>query len=158
MAVIFMSFKNCRVTGPAAEILFDPAWGDYDMAVGERITSVYAGSADRLRFNVYPAKSGSKTGPASGARSYTAGEKYELGLYQQVRHFREELLSTGLDAMVKDALRSSPDAWLLHLELLELVTADKSFDGKLKARLEQNLDRISKSLPEVARFIRRGIT
>ncbi len=153
--IVLMSFKNCHVSGPAGEILFDPAWGNYDMAVGEKITSVYAGSADRLRFNVYPSKSG-RTGPASRVSTYTNREKYELSLYQQVRNFREESRSVGLDTIVKDALSSSPDAWLLHLELLELMTADRSFDGPLKARLEQNLDRIGKSLPEVARFITRG--
>lgn len=32
---ILFSFQNCRVTAADGELLFDPAWGCYDMAVGE---------------------------------------------------------------------------------------------------------------------------
>ena len=52
--ILLMSFSDCTVTGPEGEVLFQPDWGQYDMAVGEHIVSVYPGSADRARFDVYP--------------------------------------------------------------------------------------------------------
>ena len=41
---LIVTFTNCTVR-LGDRILFDPSWGDYDMAVGERITSVFNGAA-----------------------------------------------------------------------------------------------------------------
>ncbi len=44
--LLLVTFSNCTVKR-GDRVLFDPAWGDYDMAVGERITSVFNGAADK---------------------------------------------------------------------------------------------------------------
>ena len=48
--IILISFKDCRVTY-LEKVLFDPSWGVYDMAVGENITSAFAGPASTDSFN-----------------------------------------------------------------------------------------------------------
>jgi phenylalanine-4-hydroxylase len=42
---LLLSFADCRVT-LGSELLFDPAWGRYDLAVGESVRRAYAGPAD----------------------------------------------------------------------------------------------------------------
>ena len=46
---ILISFKDCQVTYKD-QVLFEPTWGTYDMAVGAEITSVFAGAADPNAF------------------------------------------------------------------------------------------------------------
>ena len=43
---MIFSFKDCTVTYKN-QTLFKPEWGIYDMAVGEKITSVFSGVADK---------------------------------------------------------------------------------------------------------------
>ena len=43
---MIFSFKDCTVTHKN-QTLFKPEWGIYDMAVGEKITSVFSGVADK---------------------------------------------------------------------------------------------------------------
>ncbi|MBU0982528.1 MAG: aromatic amino acid hydroxylase, partial [candidate division Zixibacteria bacterium] len=44
--IILMTFTDCTVTR-GDQILFRPEWGNYDMAVGESIISVFNGAADK---------------------------------------------------------------------------------------------------------------
>ena len=44
---LLLSFEDCTVTDLQGRVLFEPAWGVYDMAVGSAIDSVYGGVADR---------------------------------------------------------------------------------------------------------------
>ena len=44
--LLIVTFSNCTVKR-GDRVLFDPAWGEYDMAVGEQITSVFNGAADK---------------------------------------------------------------------------------------------------------------
>jgi phenylalanine-4-hydroxylase len=47
--ILLISFKGCLVTFEN-QILFQPDWGVYDMAVGNKITSAYSGCADNSSF------------------------------------------------------------------------------------------------------------
>ena len=52
---LVFSFQNCTVSYQDIE-LFKPEWGIYDMAVGEKIISAFAGPADPDAFELkYPA-------------------------------------------------------------------------------------------------------
>jgi phenylalanine-4-hydroxylase len=50
---LLLTFDDCRVVDLDGRVLFDPAWGTYDMAVGGRIVSVFGGVADRERYQLY---------------------------------------------------------------------------------------------------------
>jgi len=67
--VTLISFTGCRVTF-GAHTLFDPDWGIYDMAVGEKIISVFPGPADPSRCSGVPRGLCAATG---GARSTPRG-------------------------------------------------------------------------------------
>ena len=47
--LLLISFKDCTVS-LKEQTLFEPEWGTYDLAIGERITSVFAGAADSEQF------------------------------------------------------------------------------------------------------------
>ena len=101
------------------------------MAVGETICSVYSGSADRLRFNVYPSKPDSKTSNPV----YTGADQLEFDLYQRVRTLRETQSGSDLAELVDLAGRVCPDAWLLHQELSELAEGNETLLRKIQSRL-----------------------
>ena len=149
--ILLMSFSDCTVTGPEGERLFEPKWGQYDMAVGEHITSVYPGSADRSEFDVYPPASGRPTRRVE----WTSQDEREFALYRKLRELREshrpgEQDLAGLLARVK---AEAPNAWLLWLELLELAPPATP----LAAELRRGLERLAQTGEETRLLIERGI-
>jgi len=48
--LLAITFSNCSAKY-GERVLFNPDWGTYDMAVGERITSVFNGAADKDGYN-----------------------------------------------------------------------------------------------------------
>ena len=48
-----LTFENCKVTCDD-QILFQPEWGSYDMAVGESVVSVFHGAADKDSYDQIP--------------------------------------------------------------------------------------------------------
>jgi phenylalanine-4-hydroxylase len=117
--IVLMSFSNCTVTGPDGTMLFQPARGVFDMAVGDRIVSVWSGSADKEKFNVYPPKSTKTT----IRDEPTAAELRLYKLYSRVREKRDSG-SADVEAAgrIYQVLHDEyPEEWLLRMELLELI-------------------------------------
>ena len=79
-----ITFKDCTAK-LGDRVLFDPSWGTYDMAVGDRITSVFNGAADKDSYNQVALVPKDRTikVPSDAKR-----KKLE-SLYQQVRDIRE---------------------------------------------------------------------
>lgn len=116
--IILISFKNCTVTYKN-NILFDPSWGVYDMAVGKNIVSAFSGAAALNSFDDDTKVSAEKTIKIN----YSKHEKELFNLYQQVRDIRESK-SVAIDKLttiyhiLKDKF---PTDWLLPLEIYELL-------------------------------------
>jgi phenylalanine-4-hydroxylase len=149
--IILMSFSNCTVTAPDGTVLFQPEWGQYDMAVGEHIVSVYPGSADRARFDVYPAASS-----ASGSRTcWSEEDEREFALYQSLRELRETgaAAEDRLAELFTQSRDLGPGSWLLLLEILELLPADSALAVQVRAALAE-LTAIS---AELDALVKRGI-
>jgi phenylalanine-4-hydroxylase len=148
---ILMSFSDCRVSGPAGEILFQPDWGQYDMAVGEHIVSVYPGSADRGEYDVYPPASKAETRVQAPSTQQLA----EFDLYQKVRDLRENggVSERELTAIYDLAHEQAPSAWLLLLELLELAPSE----GPLAQELLACLRKQSQVSEQTKLLVERGI-
>ena len=51
---IIITFTNCTVKDKEGQYYFEPEWGNYDMAVGEKIVSVSCGAADKDSFKKLP--------------------------------------------------------------------------------------------------------
>jgi phenylalanine-4-hydroxylase len=130
--ILLMTFTDCTVTGPEGEILFAPEWGQYDMAVGEHIVSVYPGSADRGAFDVYPPASRQTTRKVE----WSEDELAEFELYRRLRELRESETASedALATLFADAQQRAPGAWLLYLEMMELSRGTQA--GEIQAVLE----------------------
>ena len=149
--ILLMSFTDCTVTGPNGEVLFEPSWGQYDMAVGEHVSSVYPGSADRARYDVYPPASAAST----PVHSRTRQDELEFVLYQQLREAREagaESVSA-LESLFVTVKQQAPEAWLLVLELLEITPHSSALYSELRAYL----DTLAQRSEDLHILIERGI-
>jgi phenylalanine-4-hydroxylase len=118
---ILISFKDCQVTYKD-QVLFEPSWGTFDMAVGAEITSVFAGAADPDTFFGCPAVEKSDGIEETVVQqSWNELEK----LYEEIRILREspvwnEQSGSRLDNTIATLDKKYPNEWLLRLEILEL--------------------------------------
>jgi phenylalanine-4-hydroxylase len=116
--ILLISFKNCTVTYKET-VLFKPAWGIYDMAVGKEVVSAFAGAADINSFEDKSEVSKTKTRKIK----YSEKEKELYALYEEVRTIRatteasEEKITSLFHRLKKDF----SDDWLLSLELYEVA-------------------------------------
>jgi len=112
-----ISFKNCTVTFED-EILFDPSWGVYDMAVGVEVVSAYSGPASVNSFEEVNKVSETKTHKIK----YTEKQISLYHLYRQLRTLREAAKVTEkvVEIMYAKLVANYPTDWLLMLELYEV--------------------------------------
>jgi phenylalanine-4-hydroxylase len=114
--LVLISLKDCTVSN-ADQTLFQPEWGRFDLAIGERITSVFAGAADSEQF--YADLEEVETKPLI---------KRELSLLEQlygkVRNIRESQnddIESELLAVIEKLTTDYMEDWLLRIEVMELL-------------------------------------
>jgi phenylalanine-4-hydroxylase len=121
--ILIMSFSQCRVTF-RERILFDPAWGIFDMAVGEKIISAYSGPADPFAYQLeYPV-------PKEKTHKIIHSDKARRlhQLYQELRDYRENKINhLEFDIIWNEIKYSYPEEWLLPLELLEVIKGNTQY-------------------------------
>jgi phenylalanine-4-hydroxylase len=116
--ILLVSLKNCTVTHNET-VLFKPAWGIYDMAVGKEVVSAFADAADINSFEDKSEVSKTKTRKIK----YSEKEKELYALYEEVRTMRatneasEEKITSVFQRLKKDF----SEDWLLSLELYEVA-------------------------------------
>ncbi|TCO20608.1 phenylalanine-4-hydroxylase [Pedobacter psychrotolerans] len=129
--IILITFMDCTVNESNGNILFKPEWGNYDMAVGEKIVSVFNGAADKDAFEEITLISEEKT-----HRIVYDEKTVQLHqLYKRVREIRES--GENLEALTEifDQLkRNHRQDWLCALEILEIV-----FHKKIYHQLEKEI-------------------
>jgi phenylalanine-4-hydroxylase len=115
--LLLITFSNCTAKY-GDRVLFEPAWGIYDMAVGDRITSVFNGAADKDAYNqvaLIPKERTIKV-PSDAKR-----KKLE-NLYAQVRKIREsEKGYERLGEIWETQQAEHPGDWLLSMEIFEIL-------------------------------------
>lgn len=150
------TFSDCTVTYQG-QTLFDPAWGDYDMAVGSTLPTVFGGAADREAYGELDAFAVKHVPPVTMSPQETALE----ALYARVRELREQHADdTTCNAElpgILDALdREHPDDWLLALEIYELGCAMAQTPA-WGAKVQQRLQRRIKVNDALSEFIATGV-
>ncbi|WP_335871769.1 aromatic amino acid hydroxylase [Bacillus sp. 2205SS5-2] len=148
-----ISFTNCTVNYKE-EVLFQESWGQYDMAVGSEIISVFAGAAD--------------------SEAFFADEVVELNskvrelqpspienMYSRVRQLRENAeyvveLEEVLPDLIDELTEVSADDWLLRIEILELLLKNDLLPNK-QAELFSQLEAIRDLKDEYKELIDRGL-
>ncbi|MDF2431247.1 MAG: phenylalanine-4-hydroxylase, partial [Mucilaginibacter sp.] len=148
-----ITLADCTVRDSKANILFDPSWGVYDMAVGEKITSVFCGAADKDAFVEIPYKSTTETHHPS----YDAGTLELHQLYQQVRNRRHTGGDFGFLGNVWLRLQKNHhDDWLCALEILEILEHEEA-EHNLALEIRDFLEQKAKSEPEYGKLINDGL-
>lgn len=135
--IILITFDDATLTDKDGSVLFDPAWGVYDMAVGAEITSVFCGAADKELFDELIYKSKTETHHPV----YDQKTKELHKLYQQVRDCRTNRGPYGFLGNVWHQLQSNHhDDWLCALEILEILVHENiepTMADEIRAFLEQ---------------------
>ena len=149
--LLLITFSQCTVK-LGGKILFDPAWGAYDMAVGDEIVSVFNGAADNDAYNqvaLVPKERTIKV-PSDDKR-----KKLE-SLYQQVRDIRTR--KTGyerLGEIWETQQADHPNDWLLSMEIFEILD-ELGKQKELKEKVAQFLNARKMADKEIATLIEWG--
>ncbi|WP_159946866.1 aromatic amino acid hydroxylase [Polaribacter septentrionalilitoris] len=116
--ILLITFKNCTVTY-RNQILFQPDWGVYDMAIGKEVVSAYSGPADVNSFLDLGKVSETKTHKID----YSLSQKELYNLYAQVKEMREENTASEkkITEIFNQLKNNFPEDWLLLLEVYELA-------------------------------------
>lgn len=150
--VILISFSECTVSDEAGNIFFKPEWGAYDMAVGEKVISVYCGAADKDSFE--QAAPVSKT--STFHPEYDGPTKKYHELFAIVRDCREhhrlyEKLVTVWETLQKNFRRD----WLCSMEILEILVHENIFPD-IARDIRIYLEMKAESEPGLNKLIRDG--
>lgn len=149
--IILITFQNCTVRY-RDEILFQPDWGLYNMAVGQEIVSAFNGPADLESFDLVSHVPGEQTIRVQKDQRRVQLEK----LYGQIREFREGSNTTISRNKVFGVLKSDhPEDWLLSVELYELAVEGKDTD--FAREILEHLERVKQQRPKVGHLIDDGI-
>ena len=155
--ILLISFKNCTVTYKD-QVLFEPSWGIYDMAVGKEVVSAYAGPADINSFEDLGKISETKTQKIR----YSKSEKELYQLYKKVRDLREDDLinEDQLKEIFEVLQKKYKNDWLLALELYELAFQKDFLTQKVFLKhlqiLKEN-DMFTKLISDGLELIRKNI-
>jgi len=133
--LLLITFSDCTAKY-ADRVLFDPSWGSYDMAVGDQITSVFNGAADKDAYNqvaLVPKERTIKV-PSDAKR-----KKLE-NLYAQVRKIRETRKGyERLGEIWETQQAEHAEDWLLSMEIFEILDMTEQ-QPTLKANIERFLN------------------
>jgi phenylalanine-4-hydroxylase len=155
--ILYITWIDCAVRR-GDKLYFEPSWGEFDMLVGEAVTSVFGGPADRGAYGDYD-MGGVSTQP--GRQSpFTEVEKLTFDCYSKIRACREKMHSSGgvsVDSLAQEVLSNQSNEWLVALELLEL-SKKSSLSSSLESKVLEILTGYQKSAdPELGRLIGKGI-
>lgn len=150
--LLLICFKDCT-TKNGNDILFQPEWGTFDMAVGTRVESVFAGPADREAYGMID----SFTSKVIPLRKYSEEEKAKHQLYQSIRDLREkdsntQELKEEFEYIMKNITENFSAQWLAILELVELTYKYRELENYRSQLVDQ-----MKSIENKSEYIDLGL-
>jgi phenylalanine-4-hydroxylase len=144
--LLYITFEDCTVLKDDV-LFFESDWGPFDLAVAEKVSSVFGGPADLKNFGEF--NMGSASSAPGINRPYTQEELDLFKHYQKIRDFRSQgFLEIAqikeLEELAQKILREFPKEWLLQLEIVELVDQLAGAEGQSKAFYRQCVDHLHK--------------
>lgn len=153
--IVIITFTDVTVSyGERA--LFQPEWGEYDMAVGESIISVFGGAADPEKFY------NSEEDVQPELKSLPKREYSKLeALYGSVREMREkDVFGKDEEERIQQAFhdleQEFTNDWLLRLEIYELLQHHQSLPD-IQNKLLQDLNDLKGKSEEWNSLINNGL-
>ncbi|MBO9673780.1 MAG: aromatic amino acid hydroxylase [Sphingobacteriaceae bacterium] len=151
--LILIAFNDCTVTESNGNILFKPEWGTYDMAVGEKIVSVFNGAADKDAYEEITLISGEKTHKIT----YDDKTLKLHTLYKTVREIRESGKNLELLGDIFTQLKiDHRQDWLCALEILEIIYHKKIYH-QLEREIQVYLEIKAGKEPDHTKLINDGL-
>jgi phenylalanine-4-hydroxylase len=150
--LILISFTDCTLKDEQGNVYFEPSWGVYDMAVGEKIVSVYSGAADKDAFEEIAPKAKS----ATFHPEYTVHQKRYHELFRQVRLCRETQNEfERLKDIWKELKQDFREDWLCAIEILEILEQRNIFQ-EIARDIRIYLELKASNEPELNKLIQNG--
>lgn len=116
--ILIIAFEDCLVKDANQQILFEPSWGIFDMAIGEKIVSVFCGLADKEAFDIITPAYTTETIKTEYDKK-TQALHY---LYAKVRAMRENYDEhANYESIFEELKTNHRDDWLCALEILEIL-------------------------------------
>ena len=151
--IILLTFTACTVKDEDGKVYFDPAWGNYDMAVGEKIVSVFNGVADKNHLVDQLYVSSNQTFQPN----YSDSDKIYHTLFQQIRTIREQNSSKkALIDIRRQLAKDFNEDWLASMEILELVAEDPEYSN-LAEEVRNYLLQQKEKFPQYKKLIEDGL-
>jgi phenylalanine-4-hydroxylase len=151
--LVLLSFADCNVTDNEGNVFFEPAWGIFDMAIGDTIVSVFNGTADK---NIFEDQLHISEQPTH-QQNYTAKDLQYQSLFKQIREYREQEKSDDSLNEIWHHIKNDFEAdWLGAMELLELADTMPTQEA-LASELRNYLNTQSNSHPTHSKLIRDGL-
>jgi phenylalanine-4-hydroxylase len=150
--LVLLSFADCKVTDLEGNIFFEPAWGMFDMAIGDTIVSVFNGSADKKIFEDQLHISEQPT----HQQNYTAKDLQYQSLFKQIRTYREQGKTDDSLNEIWQQIKNFKTDWLGTMELLELadtMPTQKALANELRTYLNAQ----SNTYPAYSKLIKDGL-
>ncbi len=152
-SLILMTFHDCTVRYKD-RVLFEPSWGVYDMAVGEKITSAFNGPADAEGFGLHYDAPEEKTHPIE----FSDDDRELHKLYESVRKMRDEKpQSSALKDIWQKVLQKYDDDWLLPVEIYE-VAANNKINSGFPEEVIDHLEKVKEEHPALKKLIENGLS
>ena len=148
-----ITFEDCTVKESNGNVLFQPDWGVYDMAVGAKVVSVFNGAADKDAYEELTHVSEKQT------HKVVYDEKTQdlHAIYKLVRQIRaEEADDTLLPALFERLKTAHRYDWLSALEILEILH-HRQHDPELEKEIRIYLELKAASEPDHSKLIHDGL-
>ena len=133
--------------------LFKPEWGEYDLACGEKIISIYGGPADWEKFNNSTTNTDNKAYQSSNLTS----DNVKLNqLYEKVETLKiKKAPNKDYIQILKTIYDSYSNEWLLCMNIYEIIFDDSSLKDEITF-LRKHLRKFKNDL-QLSDAIKRGI-
>ena len=151
--IVLLILENCTVKEDNGNILFQPEWGTYDMAVGEQIISVFNGAADKEAYEEITHMSTKKTEKLT----YDDHTERLHRIYKSIRLIRENGHSYGQLTTLFETLKTDyRQDWLCAIEILEILHHTQ-YDPILEKEVRIYLEMKASNEPDHKKLIDDGL-
>jgi phenylalanine-4-hydroxylase len=151
--IILIAFEDCTVKESNGNVLFQPDWGTYDMAVGEKIVSVFNGAADKEAYEEITHISNKQTDKIVYDQATTLLHQ----VYKSVRQIREGHDSHERLPDLFERLKTSyRQDWLCALEILEILHYTGAYPA-LEKEIRIYLEMKASNEPDHKKLINDGL-
>jgi phenylalanine-4-hydroxylase len=151
--LLLLSFRNCTVQDVNGNRYFEPHWGNYDMAVGQNILSVFNGVADKSQIADQLYVSNQRT----TQQPYTEEDLQYHSLIKQIRDIREKRLPEIIlpDVWQQMSTQCKQD-WLGAMEILELTDSSETY-ANIAREARSFLEQQKINYPNYTKLINDGL-